>query len=250
LPPCNCCLHPPPYPRKLQPSSTSPPTPPPDARKFYFATVPGHRYSLWRSTDLQNWAIVPGYPLLATGLSMEHTFVQGEKEFFRVEPIDDQAPTVVAQYPALDGFAVGRFADLHIELADASGVDPASIRLTVGATGPLSLGTPGLTITGNTITFDSGDAALGVWGATISATLVAADILGHPLTHTWSFRLEPEPQTAANICVFGSPTAQRAGQQVSGLPLLWRHGSRLPSVPIRRTIRRRGISIPYWPIGL
>ena len=26
----------------------------PGARKFYFAAVPGHRYSLWRSTDLQN----------------------------------------------------------------------------------------------------------------------------------------------------------------------------------------------------
>ena len=147
----------------------------PGARKFYFATVPGHRYSVWRSTDLQNWAIVPGYPLLATGLSMEHTFAQGEKEFFRVEPIDEQAPTVVGQYPALDGFAVGRFADLHIELADASGVDPASVRLAVGGTGPLSPGTPGLTITGNTITYDSGAAALGTWGATISATLVAAD---------------------------------------------------------------------------
>jgi hypothetical protein len=74
----------------------------PGARKFYFATVPGHRYSLWRSTDLQNWAIVPGYPQTATGLSMEHTFAQGEKEFFRVEPIDDQAPTVVGIFSSSD----------------------------------------------------------------------------------------------------------------------------------------------------
>ncbi len=188
----------------------------PGARKFYFETVPGQRYSLWRSTDLQNWTLVAGYPQTATGLSMEHTFAQGEKEFFRVEPIDDQAPTVVGQYPAADGFAVGRFADLNIELADVSDIDPASVRLTVGATGPISPGAPGLTITGNTISYDSGDAALGAWGATISATLVAADTLGHTLTHTWSFRLEPEPQTAANIFVFGSPTAQRAGQRVSG----------------------------------
>ncbi len=80
----------------------------------------------------------------------------------------------------------------------------------------LTPGAPGLTIFGNTITYDSGDAALGAWGATISATLVAADTLGHTLTHTWSFRLEPEPLVAANIFVFGSPTAQRAGQRVSG----------------------------------
>ncbi len=136
----------------------------PGARKFYFATVPGHRYSLWRSTDLQNWAILPGHPQTATGLSMEHTFAQGEKEFFRVEPIDEQAPTVVAQYPAADGFAVGRFADLSIELADASGIDLASIRLTVGATGPLAPGAPGLTFSGNVLTYDSGDTALGAYG--------------------------------------------------------------------------------------
>lgn len=42
------------------------------------------------------------------------------------------------------------------------------------------------------------------------------DTHGHTLTHTWSFRLEPEPQVAANIFVFGSPTAQRAGQRVTG----------------------------------
>ena len=106
--------------------------------------------------------------------------------------------------------------EIATQLADATGIDPASIRLTVGASGQLAPGAPGLTISGNMITYDSGDAALGAWGATISATLVAADTLGHTLTQTWSFRLEPEPQVAANIFVFGSPTAQRAGQRVSG----------------------------------
>ena len=42
----------------------------PGARKFYFETVPGHRYTLWRSTDLQNWAAVPGYPQTAASLSI------------------------------------------------------------------------------------------------------------------------------------------------------------------------------------
>ena len=123
---------------------------------------------------------------------------------------------MVSQYPAVDGFAVGRFADLNIRLTDATGIDPASIRLTVGTSEPLASGAPGLTISGNTVTYDSGDVALGAWGATVSVTLIAADTLGHALTHTWSFRLEPEPQVAANIFVFGSPTAQRAGQRVSG----------------------------------
>lgn len=188
----------------------------PAARKFYFETIPGQRYGLWRSTDLRTWEEIAGFPKVADGMSLEHTFAQQDKEFFQVEPIDEQAPTVLSQYPAVDGFAVGRFADLTIIVADAAGIDPASIRLTVGTSGQLAIGAPGLTISGNTITFDSGDAALGAWGATVSATLVAADTLGHTLTHTWSFRLEPEPQTAANVFVFGSPTAQRAGQRVTG----------------------------------
>ncbi len=165
----------------------------PGARKFYFETIPSHRYTLWRSTDLQNWAPVPGYPQTATALSIEHTFTQD-----------------------VNGFAVGRFADVSIELSDVTGIDPTSIRITVGATGQLTPGAPGLIISGTTITYDSGDSALGAWGATVTATLVAADTLGHTLTHTWSFHLEPEPQTAANLFVFGSPTAQRAGQRVSG----------------------------------
>ncbi len=115
-------------------------------------------------------------------MSLEHTFAQQDKEFFSIEPIDEQAPTLVSQYPAVDGFAVGRFADLRIELKDATGIDPASIRLTVGDSGPLAPGAPGLTVSGNTITYDSGDAALGAWGVTLSATLVAADTLGHTLT--------------------------------------------------------------------
>jgi len=188
----------------------------PAARKFYFGTIPGQRYSLWRSPDMRTWDEVAGFPKVADGMALEHTFAQQGREFFRILPIDEQAPTIVSQYPTVDGFAVGRFADLSIVLADATGIDPASIRLTVGASGQLAPGAPGLTISGNTITYDSGDAALGAWGATVGATLIAADTLGHTFTHTWSFRLEPEPQVAANIFVFGSPTAQRAGQRVSG----------------------------------
>ena len=184
--------------------------------KILWQTEPGVRYDLWQSDNLADWSRVTGYPAQAAGLAMEHAFTPGPKGFFKIVPIDDQPPVVVAQYPAVDGFAVGRFADLSIELADATGIDPASIRLTVGAVGPLAQGAAGLTISGNTLTYDSGDAALGAWGETVTATLVAADALGHALTHTWSFRMEPEPQTAANIFVFGSPTAQRAGQQVSG----------------------------------
>lgn len=101
----------------------------PAARKFYFETIPGQRYSLWRSTNLLTWQEVAGFPKVADSMSLEHTFAQQDREFFSIQPIDEQAPTIVSQYPTVDGFAVGRFADLSIGLADATGINPASIRL-------------------------------------------------------------------------------------------------------------------------
>ena len=184
--------------------------------KLVWQTEPGVRYDLWQSANLADWSRVTGYPAVATGLAMEHAFTAGPRGFFKMVPLDEQPPVVVDQFPGVDGFAVSRFADLSVHVADATGIDPASIRLTVGATGPLAPGAPGLTFAGDTVTYDPGTVALGAWGTTVTATLVAADTLGQTLTHTWSFRLEPEPQLAADVFVFGSPTAQRAGQRVSG----------------------------------
>jgi hypothetical protein len=42
----------------------------PGARKFYFETIPGHRYTLWRSIDLENWSAVPDFPKTADALSV------------------------------------------------------------------------------------------------------------------------------------------------------------------------------------
>jgi formylglycine-generating enzyme required for sulfatase activity len=184
--------------------------------KLVWKAEPGIRYDLWQSANLADWSRVTGYPAVATGLAMEHAFTAGPRGFFKMVPLDEQPPVVVDQFPGADGFAVSRFADLSVRLADATGIDPASVRLTVGATGPLAPGAPGLAFVGDTVTYDPGPAPLGAWGATVTATLVAADTLGRPLTHTWSFRLEPEPQLAADVFVFGSPIAQRSGQRVSG----------------------------------
>ncbi len=189
-----------------------------DQYGLYWATEPGQSYDLWWSTDLEEWSHADGFPKVAKSLALEHLFVPPAegRAFFRIEPLDEQPPVVRVQHPVDGGFAVGRFDDLVIELDDASGLDPGSIRLTVGDSGTMQAGAPGITIAGNTITYNSGDAALGGWGETIAATLVAADLLGNTLTHTWSFRLELEPVVAENVFVFGSPTAQRAGQKVEG----------------------------------
>ena len=190
----------------------------PGARKFYFETIPGHRYTLWRSTDLQNWAPVPSYPQTAAGLSVEHTFTQDVKEFFQIEPIDDQAPEIVEQFPGVDSYAVRRFDDLRFLLSDVTGIDLASIRLTLGNGSALSIGAPGLTFVNNVLTYDTGDAALGAYGAAVSVTLTMADTLGHSVTHTFSFTLEVLPKVVPNLYVFGSPAAQRAGQRIPATP--------------------------------
>jgi len=184
--------------------------------RLLWQATPGVRYDLWQSQDLSLWTHVPGFPAAASGLAQEYSFTAGQRGFFRIVPIDEQPPTIAGQFPADDAFAVGRLADLAIRLEDPSGINPASIRLTVGTIGPLALGAPGLAFANGTLTYDSGAVALGDYGATISATLVAADTLGNTLTHTWSFKIEPSPQIAANIFVFGSPAAQLAGQRVTG----------------------------------
>ncbi len=120
------------------------PTTPSPSMRLTWQTEPGVRYDLWQSTDLFSWSQVLGYPATAAGLSEEYVFNLGPRGFFRIVPIDEQPPIVTEQYPADSGFAVGKFADLAVRLADPSGIDPASIRLTVGSVGPLAVGAPGL----------------------------------------------------------------------------------------------------------
>jgi formylglycine-generating enzyme len=184
--------------------------------RYIFKTEPGLRYDLWESTDLAVWTAVGGWPKPADALSAEYAYPVGPKRFFRHQALDEQAPTLVEQSPAENSFAVGRFDDFRIVLKDASGIDPATVRLTIGASGPMALGAPGLTFANNTLRYDSGATALGAYGQSLTATLVAADLGGRTLTRTWSFRLETQPLVAASLFVFGSNAARQTGQQVSG----------------------------------
>ncbi len=189
----------------------------PTNMQFLWQTDPGVRYRLETSTNLLSvWDPVVGYPVEATGLSLGHEFSVDKQCFFRIGALDEQPPRIAAQYPANGSVAIPRSADIVVEMDDPSGVDPSSLSLTVGAIGPVGIGTAGFGFVSNTITFDAGATPLGGWGDTISATIIAADPEGYTLTNTWSFRLETEPQAASNVFVFGSPSAQNMGQQVHG----------------------------------
>ena len=195
----------------------SPGSGPPD--KILWQTEPGVRYDLWKSDNLADWAHVTGYPALADGLAMEHAFTPGPKGFFKIVPLDEQPPVVVTRYPDDGDFGVGRFAKMSVSLADATGIAPASIRLTVGTRGTFQVGDPELSYSGGILTFDGGgDTAIGAYGETVAISLTVADTLGNSGVHPWTFQLEVQPQLAPGLFVFGSPAALRAGQQVGAIP--------------------------------
>ena len=67
--------------------------------RIIWPTIPGIRYDLQESTDLENWNSVNGQPVKADGLSDRYRFtLSGSSKFFRVARLDDQ--------PQLEGFAL------------------------------------------------------------------------------------------------------------------------------------------------
>ncbi len=182
--------------------------------------TPGLRYEVQQSTNLQSWSTAPGYPATAFGPAQQMPFsTAGTAGFYRVNQLDDQPPIIASQYPADGGFAVSRFANLTLQLADATGIDTTSLQLTIGSLGTFTLTNAQLTFSNNLITFiNGGSVPLGAWGTNIQATLVMSDALGHFTTNIWSFTLEVQPQTVTNLFVFGSPHAQGVGQRIGNIP--------------------------------
>ncbi len=192
----------------------------PENLLLVWPATPGVRYEVRQSTNLQTWTTPPGFPASASGPAQAMPFAATNSAvFFRVAELDEQPPSIRSQYPQDGGFAVPRFADLTLQLSDATGLDPNSIQLTAGALGTFTVTNSQITFTNGLLTFDSGgDIALGSWGSNVIATLVVADRLGNRGTNTWSFTLEIQPQVVTNLFVFGSPKAQRAGQRIGNIP--------------------------------
>ncbi len=66
-------------------------------QKIVWQTVPGVRYDLFISGNLDGWTHVEGFPKLADGPEMEQAFAPGVRKFFKIVPIDEP--------PALEGFS-------------------------------------------------------------------------------------------------------------------------------------------------
>jgi formylglycine-generating enzyme required for sulfatase activity len=191
----------------------------PGSLKLVWPATPGLRYAVQQSTNLQTWTTAPGYPAAAFGPAQQMTFQPtGNAGFYKVSQLDDQPPAIVSQYPPDGGFAVPQFANLTMQLSDATGIDPKSIQLTVGSLGTFTFTNAQLTFSNNLLTFiNGGSIPLGNWGSNVQVTLIMADTLGNVGTNTWSFTLENQPQTVTNLFVFGSTQAQARGQQIGNL---------------------------------
>ncbi|MEX2607262.1 MAG: SUMF1/EgtB/PvdO family nonheme iron enzyme [Kiritimatiellia bacterium] len=191
------------------------------SRKVVWSTEPGIRYGLQVSEDLNDppgWQTVEGSPSEATALAQQHEIekLTGDRLFFRVEQLDEQPPQVARRFPAYGSFGAERFGTITIDLADRTGIDPASIILTVGAHGSFTLDDGQLSWEEPTLSFSLGDdTALGEWGTEVEVELMVADVLGNLTILTWSFELETEPEVVENLFVFGSPDAQLAGQRLT-----------------------------------
>ena len=192
----------------------------PETLRLVWSSSPGLRYEVKQSTNLQVWTTASGFPTNANGPAQQFPFSpSGKSRFFQVRQLDEQPPVVVSQYPTAGGFAVPRFSNLTLQLSDATGINTNSIRLTVGTLGTFALTNAQLTFSNNFLTFiNGGSIPLGGWGSNVTATLIMADTLGYSVTNIWSFTLEVQPVVATNLFVFGSPQAQRTGQQVGNIP--------------------------------
>ena len=187
--------------------------------KLVWPATPGVRYEVQQSTNLQTWTTAPGFPAAAFGPAQQMPFQPtGNAGFFKVNQLDDQPPAIVSQYPPDGGFAVPQFANLTMQLSDATGIDTNSIQLTVGSLGTFTLTNAQLVFSNNLLTFlNDGSNPLGGWSSNVMVTLVMADTLGNITTNTWTFTLESQPLVVNNLFVFGSPKAQSAGQRIGSI---------------------------------
>jgi formylglycine-generating enzyme required for sulfatase activity len=188
-------------------------------REVAWATRPGIRYVLQENSSLasNDWKTVAGFPSEAEALAQYHLInVDASNRFYRVQVLDEQPPEIIDSYPLDGDFGVGRFSPIRIELED--GVDTNSLSLTYGSN-VYTLGSTELSFsTNNVLELDlGGDTALGYYGTTQTVSVAVSDLLGNSTNITWQFELEEQIVASSNLFVFGSPDAQRSGQQLSGV---------------------------------
>lgn len=192
-------------------------------REVAWSTEPGIRYVLQECSNLtsNDWTTVSGYPSEAEALAQQHLIeLDATNRFYRVQMLDEQSPEIVTRVPSDGAFAIRRYnSPISLTLYDVSGVDVSSIAMTVGDLGTFTVADAKLSYTNGVLIFDNGgDVALGSYGTNVQVSLSMADVNGYAATNSWMFDLEVEADVETNLFVFGSPEAQRSGQQIGTIP--------------------------------
>ena len=159
--------------------------------------LPGQTYSVGTTTNLvsTNWmeTIVAASNVLGA-FEVEST---NHAQFFRLVKQDTDCPSVISLSPQDRAVAVVSNTTVNISLADETGIDTNSILFDIGPWTGLTLTSPQVTWSSNTITFTPPD-ILGQAGEIVTNGLTVSDSLGHTLSnYTWTFQLA-RPTVATN----------------------------------------------------
>jgi len=180
-----------------------------------WAVEPDKHYRLDVSTNLKIWT--EGDVFMAEDVTCTASMNEAvqERGFCRLVRVDREPPVIRDQFPLNEAFAVPRFSSFTVSFEEENGIDSSSVSLTIGSQ-TYTVGDSELTLTeDNVLLYEPVDVAHGGYEEEVAVSLSVADTLGNATTYQWSFTTEVETILQSNIFVFGSPQAQRLGQQLS-----------------------------------
>jgi len=187
------------------------------SHRLAWDTDDGLRYRLEKSTNLQTWTTMPGFPRASNSLADEFLLnPSGGQAFFRVVAIDEQPPEIVRTFPEAGAFGISRTARIEVDIEDMSGINAASISMRIGGSTPMSLADPRMGFSGDRITFTPGATPMGAPGEVVAVSLTVSDSGGRMAVKTWSFELEVPLVTVPGVFILGTPEAIAAGQVPPG----------------------------------
>lgn len=189
-------------------------------KELAWSARPKVRYLLQQTTNLQenSWSTIDGFSSKTDALAQQHIIgtENVQNRFFRVQILDEQPPKMIDHSPKNKSIGVDRFSPIRMQFNDR--IAPESLSLTVGRN-TYSIDSEKLSLSKkNILELNLGaDTALGDYGTTQQVNIAIADIHGNATNYTWGFELKEEIVAVSNLFIFGSATAQQAGQQLSGV---------------------------------
>jgi formylglycine-generating enzyme required for sulfatase activity len=166
-------------------------------------SIPTKLYNVLTTTALgpQPWQQLNASPIYSSNNLVRYRDPNNRPaRFYKVVKLDTDPPEISRLYPGSNSFSVALQNPLKIWLRDETGIDPASLVLTVGTNPPATLADPRMAYANGTLTFTPAtNQFLGTKGQTITNKLIVADTLGKHATNTWPFRLELATILAGNV---------------------------------------------------